>query len=343
MSSPTQAQVRTQAEAMRAALADVLPGIGDDLQDNPVRALQARPELIVKLAEEREYGNGCSVSGAYHPATDGLLPTLAIGRSLSHGRRAFTALHELGHHIQLNNIDLAEVLCAPGVDSHALEEAACDEFAAGLLLPADVVAKHIGSKGPTADDVASLIRGTTASRSAVCVRVSQLLPSPGHVVLLNADGTVFFAASSGALPLRRGRQQPHPFLRKAFAATTHQTHGTVRWSYRDGIQGPEMHAQSADAGGLVVVVSVLDHAPWETFAPPSRQDGPRARGRICVRCHENTWSYEAPCDRCGVPQCHSCGACECGPTVKERLCTSCWLMRPPRMYTGTSDVCTECS
>lgn len=342
MSSPTRAQVHTQAQAMHAVLANVLPGISDDLQDNPVAALQARPELLVKLVEEHESRDGCSVSGAYHPAVGGLLPTIAIGRSLSRGRRAFTALHELGHHLQLNNIDLAVALCAPGVDSHALEEGACDEFAAGLLLPADVVAKHIGSKGPTADDVAGLTRGATASRSAVCVRASQLLPSPGHIVLLNADGTVFFAASSGELPLRRGRPQTHPFLRKALAAGTHQTHGMVRWSYRDGIQGPEMYAQSADAGGLVVVVSMLDHAPWETFSPPSRQDGPRARSRICARCNEDTWSYQAACERCGAPPCHSCGACECEPAVKERVCTSCRMSYPPRMYAGASSVCTEC-
>ena len=343
MGSPTRAHVRSQAEAMRTVLASVLPGISDDLQNNPVAVLQARSELVVKLVEERESSGGCSVSGAYHPAVGGLPPTIAIGKALSHGRRAFTALHELGHHLQQNDPNLAESLCTPGVDSRALEEGACDEFAAGVLLPDDVVAKHVGSKGPTADDVAALTRGGTASRSAVCVRASQLLPSPGHVVLLNTDGTVFFAASSGELPLRRGRPQTHPFLRKALAASTHQTHGTVRWSYRDGIQGPEMYAQSADADGFVVVVSVLDHAPWESFAPPSRQDGPRARYRICVRCHEDTSSFEAPCARCGAPPCRSCGACECEPTVKERVCTSCWLVRPPQMYAGPSSVCTECS
>jgi hypothetical protein len=328
---------------MGRALAVVLPGVGRELQDDPVRALQARRELTVKLVEEREYGTGCSVSGAYHEAAAGRPAALAIGRSLSAGRRAFTALHELGHHIQLNDIDLAGALFAPGVDSHSLEEAACDTFAADLLLPHDVVAEHIGAKGPTADEVAGLICATTASRSAACVRAAQLLPSPGHVVLLKSDGAVFFAASAGAPPLQRDRVQTDPFVRQALAAATHQRQGTVRWTYRDGIVGGEMYAQSADVGGLIVIVAVVNSAPWEAFSPPSREDGPRARSRICVRCDEETSSFEPPCTRCGVPQCHSCRACECQVAVKERKCPTCWMVRPVRMYVGASAVCTECS
>lgn len=343
MSSPTRTQVHAQAQAMRAVLDTMLPGVSAGLQEDPIAVLQGRSELAVKLVGELESNDGCSVSGAYRPAMNSQLPAIAVGSSFSRGRRAFTALHELGHHIQQNDIDLVSALCAPGVDSHALEEGACDEFAAGLLLPDDVVAAHICSAGPTADDVASLARASTASRSAVCVRASQLLPSPGHVVLLNADGTVFFAASSGELPLRRGRPQTHSFVRKALAAATHQTQGTVRWTYRDGIEGAEMYAQSADVGNLIVMVSVLDHAPWESFSPPSREDGARARSRICVRCHDDTWSYEAPCARCGAAPCTSCGACECESAVQERVCDHCHLSYPPHMYKGASSVCSDCS
>jgi len=160
MSSPTRAQVHAQTQAMYEVLDTVLPGVSDGLRDDPVAVLQAHPELAVKLVREIESNDGCSVSGAYHAAIESQLPTIAIGTSRSQGRRAFTALHELGHHLQQNNIHLVRALCAPGVDSHALEEGACDEFAVRLLLPEDVVAAHIGSKGPTADDVAALARAT---------------------------------------------------------------------------------------------------------------------------------------------------------------------------------------
>ena len=51
----------------------------------------------------------------------------------------------------------------------ALEEAACNGFAAQLLIPEQLTDRHIGSAGPTAHDIVDLWRDSNASRQA-CAR-----------------------------------------------------------------------------------------------------------------------------------------------------------------------------
>src|ERR1019366_923254 len=50
----------------------------------------------------------CSVAGGYVHTT--VPPTLSVTNSLSPGRRSFTVLHELGHHLQKNDVVLARAV-----------------------------------------------------------------------------------------------------------------------------------------------------------------------------------------------------------------------------------------
>jgi len=285
---------------------------------------------------------GCSVAGAYLESTDPLvLPIVQVAQAASSGRRAFTALHELGHHLQRTDLDLAAVLW----DQQSLdmfEDLACDAFAADVLLPDQSVDSIIDANGPTASDVVALFDRTGASRSAACVRASQRLPAPGHVLLLNDDGSVFFAAANGMPPLRKGSDQSGVDV-VARGLRTGSSRGRGRFSYRDGIVGDELFIQTGRTDDYLVVVAVTDHAPWEGFTLHSRDVGPRGSSYECADpgCGATYVSFEPRCARCGVPPCTDCGRCNCVPTVAEKNCTSCWMVKPAAFFVG--DVCGDCA
>ena len=116
-------------------------------------------------SEESSNDSGCSVAGSYQPNP----PTLVVTKSLSSGRRRFTALHELGHHLQQTDIALGNTVFGYS-DPDSFEEEACDAFAAGVLLPDDELRTQLSPRGPTAQDVVDLYSvHSSASREACCV------------------------------------------------------------------------------------------------------------------------------------------------------------------------------
>lgn len=352
--APPRDLVRKQAQLMVEIARARLGAAFDDLCDDPCRTLIGWDEIDLRLVPEptatafaagspNDSSVGCSVAGAYLESHDPTIPPIVqVAQSASPGRREFTALHELGHHLQRTDIDLAAVLWdQPALD--AFEDMACDAFAANILLPDEAVDSVINTEGPTAGDVVALYERTRASRSAVCVRASQRLPAPGHVCLLDPVGEMFFAAASGMPPLGKGGDQSRVEV-IARGLRTGNSRGRGRFFYRDGILGDELFIQTAAMDGYLVVVAVTDHAPWETtFVLPSRDVGPRARSYECAdpTCGTTYFSYEKRCERCGVPPCTACGRCSCTPNVAEKTCTSCWLMKPAAFFDG--DVCGDCA
>jgi hypothetical protein len=165
------------------------------------------PEIQVRLVDEQYGAGGCSVAGRYddlmHP------PALCVARSASHRRRQFTVLHELGHHLQTNDIDLATT--SLDFDDEATD-AACDGFAARVLLPDDLVAGCFADRTPSAGDIVRLYQASTASRAACVVRAAEHLLSSGTVVLYDAAGVVSFAAGHGVYPPARGSDQSRTAL-----------------------------------------------------------------------------------------------------------------------------------
>ena len=160
----------------------------DDLTSDPCGTLESWPEVTFQLVDEPEEastGPRCSVAGAYVEDVHQGLPVIQVAMAASVGRRAFTALHELGHHLQRNDPELLQAVWDQEY-SDLFEDLACDAFAAEVLLPDNDVSHHISPEGPTAEDVLRLFRAGAASRSAVCVRVAQRLPAPGHAVLLTS-------------------------------------------------------------------------------------------------------------------------------------------------------------
>jgi hypothetical protein len=339
--------VRRQAQAMFTVLDGLLPGRRDALGRDPIEVLRTWPEVDYREVAPAETGNRCSVAGAYYGSENP--PLLTVADATSPGRRAFTALHELGHHLQQSDPDLAEMVDLHEGTADQFEDAACDAFAADVLLSEELVTRHLPAGTPTADHIVALRRGSAASRAAVCVRAAQHLSSPGHVLLLDPEGTVQFAASHlKPRPVRGSDQSSAEVIRQALSNPTGQgrARGRTRLRYRNGIEGDELYAQAAPMDGYLVVVAVTDHAPWEIgFTLPIAQTGPTAAGRICVHpeCGEHFQTFEGSCARCNTPKCTSCGRCDCAPAVKERDCTRCGLRLPARLFDGDADRCRDCS
>lgn len=330
---------------MLATIEHDRPGALLALRREPLGELERWPDLRVRTVPEAADGGRCSVAGSYqHQASP---PVLIVSESRSIRRRGFTALHELGHHLQQTDLGLGQRLFTVE-DSEALEEAACDAFAARVLLPDDAVGGHIGSRGPTAAAVADLFRSSQASREACCVRAAECLIGAGVVVLLDQEGTVLFAASHGYIPPARGSDQSAtPLITAALRSQGTVERDQTFLSYRDGNASDLLYGQASwcDPGYLIAVVT-SDNVPWRRFAPP-RPDTSRSRHGAwwtCETCGQDFQAAEPPCDRCGQPRCDSL---HCGCTVRrasrDRTCDSCHMTLHPSRFAGNSATCRECT
>lgn len=314
----------------------------DQLRRDPYSLLDSWHEVELRLVEDPSTPTAkrCSVAGSYVERDD-LPPLIQVANAASPGRRAFTALHELGHHLQRTRAKLAEILWTQnGPD--VFEDQACDAFAADILIPDEVLNTTFYGHGPTAADVIALCSKTNASRSAVCVKAAQQLPAPGHVALVDGDGEIFFAASSGLPPLARGSNQTSvgPLARGLESGAAQ---GRGRFRYRDAIVGDELFIQCTQGDEFLVVVAVTDSAPWQALSIPTRDTGPRAKTYECSSsvCGAQYTSFEATCPRCHIPPCPECGRCDCPPALAEQTCHTCWLVKPAAGFIG--DTCADCS
>lgn len=344
-SSVARHEVRTATEKVIAVLNEVWPGARLRLATDPTSAVESWDQVRVRSVPPIDTDSGCSVAGAY--VWDEVPPVLAVARATSPGRRAFTLLHELAHHLQQTHLELAQALASAGQRGRLVEEAICDSFAAAVLLDAERVDRHIQATGPTVRDVVQLRRDSKASRAAVCVRAAQRLTSPGQILLLEYDGTVQFAASHGLPPVANGSSQADaPVIQEALGSGGGTRRGRTRLLYRDGIRGQELFAQAGDMEGYLLVVTMVDRPPWEdAFVLPSAETGPAARWWVCQNpaCSDEFSSFAPVCSTCRTPPCPSCGRCACAPAVKERICTSCFMTYPLTYFAGNSAICKDCS
>lgn len=337
----------------------------DQLTHDPLAALDAWDAVELRVLAQAPVttatGPGeCSVSGTYYDATATSGPVIAVARSLSTGRDAFTALHELAHHIQRTTDDIADELGELLVGdsgrelSFVVEDAVCDRFAASILIPPDQAQAAFASTTPTAGDVVALAKTTVASRSAVCVRAAQHLQVPGAVVLLDPEDNVMFASTRGLFPVRRGSWQGgSSLMQRARAAqaggstTVRFTDDDFRLRYRNDIEGDPLFAQVADIGNAyLVIVAVTENPPWKrTFTLPQKATGPRDPSRICPHpeCGDYFPAWAPTHDMCGEPICTSCERCVCSlRNVAERDCDRCFTTQSVHAFAGNSTTCHDC-
>lgn len=334
------------------------------LESDPLTELENWDEVIVRrlppaliVPPPETLGGECSVSGTYYDWTPTSRPAIAVAESSSRRRDAFTALHELGHHLQRTNLSLADELGELERDmSFRVEDAVCERFAAAVLIPSAAATRFLGTGTPTAGDIVTFVDNISASRAAACIRASENLAVPGMVVLLNEEDIVQIAPPRGLPPLRRGSSQAQAeVVRRAraleaggsyrFRVADDDTH----FQYRDGIEGDSLFAQAADIGnGYLVIVAVTEAPPWkDTFTLPKFSTGPRAKERVCPHpeCGEPFSTWAETHDVCGEPRCTNCYRCACSLThVRERPCEGCHLMQPNHLFENdTAKVCVDCA
>lgn len=282
---------------------------------------------------------GCSIAGVYLPHYRP--PRIGIWDQMSRPRAQFTALHELGHHIQQTDGVLVDELDGEPDDGSYLEERTSDAFAASILFPPEIVLQTLGQGTPTVDQIVALWRKSGASRAAVCVAAAQRLQSPGHVVLLDGNN-VQFSSSLAEPPLLRGSDQSASAILRARARSSLPTVTAEesRFSYRDQIGGTPLYAQATQMDGYTLVVAVAHGAPWRAISLPLSSQPITARWQTCGRCDHTFQVWGKRCDSCHAGFCPECGKCDCESRVAERLCTGCFLNKPAHLFVG--ELCDGC-
>lgn len=338
-----------QVAGMMAVLEQRCPGAADRLASDAIAEIGTWDNLtIAPVPEEVDVpdgtSGGCSVAGAYLWGTEP--PTLVFAESMSTRRQRFTLLHELGHHIQSTDVGLGSALMQVE-DSEEFEDAACDAFAAEILLPSALVGQ-IARHGPTVESAVNLFRSSKASRAAICVRLAKELKSPGIIAVLDSDGSVNFAASRGQIfpPARGSDQSENPLVAAALADSypgrvIQRDDSLIHYS--TGHTSNRLYGQISWCDGLYVAVMVEYGASWKSFSPP--QDGTASSSgssswEDCDTCGSN-FVITKTCSRCRDPRCPQ-GHCGC-TRAAERLCEQCFLLKLPAQFRGVSKVCIECS
>ncbi|MET9030955.1 ImmA/IrrE family metallo-endopeptidase [Nocardia sp. NPDC004168] len=319
------------------------PGAAAKLQVDPLGELRTWDDLSVSLVDEPPGSDGCSVAGSYQPTP----PTLLVRKAKSDRRNGFTALHELGHHLQQTDLDLGNVTFTVQ-DSELLEEEACDAFAAQILLPDHKVAGLISERGPVAQNVVDVFDRFRASREACCVWAARHLKGAGAVILLDDTGTVVFAAPKSFYPpAKQSDQSATPLITAALSSSDgHATRDETYIQYRGGVRSDVLYGQAARIDDhYMVAIVVSDHAAWRALSlpRPGTHNTRTGRWRVCEICQEE-FPITDQCPRCRQPQCADghCG-CHANAASRERRCTKCFLMLAPARFTGASTVCLDCA
>lgn len=255
-----------QARAMLACLPDSIDL--EDLGEYPVRTVEQIPGLTVVRVANADASSGCSVLGRYEPDP----PTIFVAESENSRRMGFTALHELGHHLQRTNLELGEAKRRQDRPNE-FEEVACDLFASIALIPDDRVNAHILKNGPDARSVETLYRLTRASRQATAIRLSRFIRGSGVIVVFDEAGEVLSAApKNNTYPPAKGSDQSstalvQAALRNREYGTGAQGPTTIVYSSHES---PPLYGDAVWCDDYLIAVMMPANAPWLKFSPPMR-------------------------------------------------------------------------
>lgn len=332
-----------QAMAILGVLRQLDPTAPERLRIDAINGLGDWPDLRIEFVREIAVGR-CSIGGEYRRATATEPATLVVSESASLRRRQFSTLHEFGHHLQRTTMSLLQRLDA-AVDPDMLEEAACEVFAAVVLLPDDLVRGIIGHRGPTAADVADLYVRSGASRAACCVRAAEHLHSPGAVFLLDAAGVVNFSVGREMPPPAWNSDQASTALIAAAMRGAGRAQISTQVLYRTGSRSEQLYGDCAPIDGWMVAIVVRDRPAWKSFAPPRPGTGQwtGATWWTCEYCDESFQVFTTTrCDTCEKPRC-SKGHCTC-TQARERRCSACGMNKHRSQFSMlTTDICIDCT
>lgn len=341
------ASLRRYGRMLVESLQQADPNQYAQLARDPLNTVQAWPGVDVVVFEPTggSRRDGCSVYGYYMRKRKP--PKIGIARATSTGRMHFTALHELGHHLQPDHPKIAADLYRYDDEYRSLEDRICDAFAAEILTPDDIVEQTFtkGHLGPTASDVVKLFEQTRASRAACCVRAAQHLRHEGWVILADLHGVVEFAAAANHnFRLAPGTAQPgnSPI---SLAGRTNSAQGQMPVTYPSGKTSPHYNIDAVKDGNYVFAVLSLGATPWNPAPVPGRLRVPGGVSVICPHpaCEHEWVATGDRCDRCGEFECPRCGRCSCVTAARNTLCPGCYIQRPPAEFPDGSEICVYCA
>lgn len=310
------------------------------LADDPASVIPTVDNIVLTWVDPAVIDSGCSVAALYNGQDNP--PRISVAKDASPGRRAFSALHELGHHLCTRVTAIMDEFWDLPDGGASIEEDLVDAFAAAVLLPPDMVTTTFAS-GVTAAKVVDLWQATSASREACCVAAAQRLLAPGYVMLLDANGRCQFAARHGDLfSIARGSVQTGVKLQPALRGGT--ARGVERPDFLSGVRSSEMHFDAVAGGSYIFAVWVTDSPAWDAL-PVLLNSGPVGHSGYCEACAKEFTAWRPPCARCGEPHCPTCGHCDCEPASEQktvtRRCTRCFLDLPLWAFDGSSTTCNE--
>jgi hypothetical protein len=311
------------------------------LAADPVLALERDPSVRIVWVEPARLPAGCSIAAAYDRNAEPA--RLLVSLDASPGRRRFSTLHEYGHHLRNQVPEVLEALFKAKDGGGEREERMCDEFAARVLLPDNLLDSALGPD-VTARAVLNLVAVAPASAEACAVAAARRLPAPGYVILLARDAAATFTAHNrDVFHVRRGTTQPGLFIR---AAAGQPTRGREQVRYGTGNLSQEMFMDAATANGRTAVVLVTDSPPWGGLTVGYKR-GPDGCTAYCENCGRTFQTFAQACSTCGQAPCPECGHCGCESAdsiAGERVCDRCFLLLPPAAYAArNSTTCKECS
>lgn len=214
------------------------------LAQNTFAAIETLYSIAVLERPEQRTTGVCAVDGAYFSSP----PRIIVAAAVSPRRRAFTALHELAHHLIRHDWALFGL-----AGYRETEERVCNRFAAEILAPQVLCDEVLGSEPPSATAFADLYLRSAASR-AVCARlIAARLPGIGHAVV--ALGTVVTYCAGRGTPFHAeyGTEQG-PSSVFGMAVREGTAHQTTRLIYREGFVSPEYDVEALYSDGHVFAI-----------------------------------------------------------------------------------------
>jgi len=331
---------RLAAEHAVRLTEDLEGGLRDALATDALAMLDGWDHIVVSRTDEAVTLDRCSVAAGYHP---GPPPRIFVARSASLRRAQFSALHEYAHHLIAADVILGrDVFPIFNDGGEHLEEVICDAFAAGILLPLELVEQYIGADGPTAQAVADLFYASGASREACCVRAAQRLPHAGHVMLAKGQKALFTATHNQPWRVQRHTDQGPNHL-VVHAGRHGQSRRETRVRYGNGNESDLLWGDAVSAGDYVFAVFMANTAPWQSLSLFRGSPQPSGNTSVCKVCDWEFVVRGVRCGGCGGAKCPVHEVCWCDDhTVAERLCQECFTRRSLNQFQGETSTCNDC-
>lgn len=319
------------------------------LRTESVDAIEVLYDIPVTLVERGTIPGGCGVEGRYFSNP----PRIQVAMSYTQRRRAFTALHELAHHLVgvVDNADIAVALAKFPQFGKRAEEAVANEFAARILIPEVLCRKHIASTGPTAANVATLYDESRGSLRACLLRAAGFQRDDGYIVMAR-DGVVEYAQpTAGAYDTGSGGRHPHDHLFQHAERKGSDTRSPVRLIGRSGVESREFHGDAISHRDYVLAVLTAARRPTWGPTQAGLDIHPVWLDVDCEDCQRTTWGFRL-CPTCKGAVCANenehdagrCEWCECrsSAVLLRRLCTSCSNQKHVSQFESGGETCSDC-